>query len=222
MDFFDLIFPKNCLSCGRQGNYICQSCINKLVLLKQLCPYCEKASTDGVTHIKCLKKLRLSGVFSIWPYEGVIRTAILKLKYKFAKEIAKELSEYMANYLKNQPIFPKNLTLTPIPLYFLRENFRGFNQSELVGEPLTKKMGWDFNSDILIRKRFRRPQTELKGKERRRNIKGVFSMNPSYKLQTTSYILFDDVYTTGSTLKEAAKVLKRNGAKEVWGLTIAR
>ena len=226
MDLISLIFPKTCLECGREGKYICQSCINKLVPLKQLCPYCEKASTDGVTHTKCLKKLRLNGAFSVWPYEGVIRTAILKLKYKFAKEIAKELSEYMAIYLNNQPIFPKNSTLTPIPLYFLRENFRGFNQSELVGKLLARKMGWDFNSDILIRKRFRRPQTELRGKERWKNIRGVFALNPNYRLTdppiNRSLILFDDVYTTGSTLKEAAKVLKRSGAKEVWGLTIAR
>ncbi|KKQ52965.1 hypothetical protein A2865_01975 [Candidatus Woesebacteria bacterium RIFCSPHIGHO2_01_FULL_39_17] len=226
MDLISLIFPKTCLGCGREGKYICRLCIDRIPFLKQLCPYCEKAALDGVTHSKCLKKLRLNGVFSVWAYEGVVRTAILKLKYKFAKEIAKELSEYMAIYLVNQPIFPKNSILTPIPLYFLKENFRGFNQSELIGELLADQMGWNFNSDILIRKRLRRPQTELKGKERRENVRGVFAFNSKHKLTNQpinkSFLLFDDVYTTGSTLKEAAKVLKRRGAGEVWGLTIAR
>src|SRR3990170_8539992 len=226
MDIFDLIFPKSCLNCGREGRYICQLCVSKVVFHKQLCPYCGKASLDGVTHVICHKKNRLNGAFSVWSYQGVIRTAIIKLKYKFAWEVANELADYMVLYLKKQPVFPRTSILAPIPLYFLKENFRGFNQSEVVGELLARKMGWDFNSDILIRKRFRRPQTELKGKERRKNIKGVFSLNPNYRLTdppiNRSLILFDDVYTTGSTLKEAVKVLKRSGAKEVWGLTIAR
>lgn len=223
MVLVDILFPKKCLACGREGRYVCKECVGAQELLKQLCPYCEKVSIDGLTHASCLRKLGLNGVYSLWPYEGVIREAILKLKYKFARLIAEELSEYIYLFLKDVPIFPKGSVLTPIPLYWLRENFRGFNQSEVIAKTLSKKLGWSFEEDVLLRKKLRLPQTMLAGKKRRENIRGVFTLNPKYKYSLSqSYILFDDVYTTGSTLKEAAKVLKRNGVTRVWGLTIAR
>jgi predicted amidophosphoribosyltransferase len=62
---------------------------------------------------------------------------------------------------------------------------------------------------------------ELRGEERKVNIKGAFGLKPGQKVKAAGYVIFDDVATTGSTLGEIAKVLKRNGAKEVWGLTIA-
>lgn len=225
MGLIDILFPKKCLSCGSEGRYACTNCIEKLPTFKQLCPYCEKASVDGITHIKCLKKLSIDAVYTLWPYQGVVRTAILKLKYRFATQIAEELAENMVSRLRNVPVFPENSVLVPIPLYFLKENFRGFNQSELIGEILAKKMGWEFKPDILIRKKMRQAQTQLKGDERIKNIRGVFAFNKNYQSPITNYqslILFDDVSTTGSTLKEAAKVLKRNRARHVWGLTIAR
>lgn len=223
MALVDILFPRKCLACGRKGRYVCRGCLASLKILKQLCPYCEKASIDGLTHAKCLKKLSINGVYSLWPYEGVIREAILKLKYRFARKIAEELSEYIYLFFKDVAVFPKGSILTPIPLYWLRENFRGFNQSEIIAKMLAEKLGWSFEEGILLRRKLRQPQTMLKGKKRRENIRGVFVLNPKYKSTLSkSYILFDDVYTTGSTLKEAAKVLKRNGASLVWGLTIAR
>lgn len=86
---------------------------------------------------------------------------------------------------------------------------------------MSKKLGWDFNKNLLIRKTSTKPQVELRGKERKQNIRGVFKLNkPLDKIKPI--ILFDDVWTTGSTIKEAAKVLKRNRAKTVWALTITR
>ena len=223
MGLIDVIFPRSCLSCGRQGRYICDSCIKKVPSPKLVCPECQRPSIDGFTHVKCKKALSLDGIISIWYYQGVVRTALLKLKYAYAREISKEIAEYTRSQLDKYTIaLPKDPILIPIPLYFLKENLRGFNQTKLLGEVIARKQGWKFITVLLLRKRFGRSQTELKGEDRKENIKGVFAFNPIYKLPASSYILFDDVYTTGSTLKEAAKVLKRNGAKVVWGLTIAR
>jgi predicted amidophosphoribosyltransferase len=108
---------------------------------------------------------------------------------------------------------------------FLKENFRGFNQSVEIGKAISKKMSWNFFPDLLVRKRLASPQTKLKEEERKENIRGVFAINSNYRsliADHSSLILFDDVYTTGATLKEACKVLKGNGAGVVWGLTIAR
>ncbi len=241
MGITDLLFPKECLSCKKPGRYVCLDCLNKLPTLRQICVKCGRPAVDGMTHTRCRRPWGLDGLVFIWPYGGVIRKAILGLKYKYAKEIAKELAEYTVMYLrKRKAVLPKTSTFIPIPLYFLRQNWRGFNQVEEIGKLIAPKMKWEYREDILIRKRFKKPQAGLKKDERSKNIRGVFALNPNlspatrYQLLTpkrkaslnsksqASLILFDDILTTGSTMKEAARVLKRNGAEKVWGLTIAR
>lgn len=223
MDLLNLIFPKTCLGCGKEGKYICSDCLAKVRVAKPICPYCEKASIDGFTHIKCAKKQGLDGLSAIWEYEGVIRKAILALKYKYSTEVGKELTNLFIRELQMGRNPVNAGVLVPVPLYWYRENTRGFNQSIEVGKIVAAQMGWKFVPDLLVRKRPTTPQVELSGDARRQNLKGVFSLNPDYILSTIPNILiFDDVFTTGSTLHEAAIVLKRAGVGKVWGLTIAR
>ncbi len=162
------------------------------------------------------------GTLSIFRYEGVIRKAIIALKYKYSTEIAKELANICAQNLKLTKFTHKCL-LVPIPLHRQRENFRGFNQSAEVGKLVASKMGWEFIPDLLIKKKPTASQVELSVEKRRQNLQGVFSLNSKRILSDISNILiFDDVFTTGSTLKEAVKVLKHTRVKKVCGLTIAR
>lgn len=225
MGVLDLVFPKTCLGCGREGAYLCASCVAKVRLAKPVCPNCERPSIDGITHVKCLKKHGLDGLISIWEYEGIVRKAIMALKYEYALEVGRELCGNFAEYIKNSSYFmPKSGVLVPVPIYWYRENTRGFNQSVEVGRAIASQMGWKFLPDLLIRSKSTTPQTKLSGEARRQNLKGVFLVNPNYTLNAvpSTLVLFDDVFTTGSTLKEACKVLKRGGAKKVWGLTMAR
>ena len=224
MGILDLIFPKTCLGCGREGGYICNSCLSKVKVLKPACPYCEKASIDGFTHIKCSLKYGLDGLTSIWDYDGVIKKAILALKFKYSTEVGKELSNLLVQKLLTRGTLFKEGTVVPVPIYWRRENTRGFNQSEVVGGIVAQQMGWKFIPDLLIKSRSTTSQVELSVEARKQNLKGVFSvsLHNSLFLISSSIILFDDVFTTGSTLKEAAKVLKHAGATKVWGMTIAR
>ncbi len=224
MGLLDLVFPKTCLGCGRGGAYICPDCLAGVRPAQPICPYCERASIDGVTHIKCQKKLGLDGLISIWEYEGVIRKAILALKYKYVTLIGQELSGCFLSEIQSQNTryyIPNTGVMVPIPIYWHRQNVRGFNQSIEVGKSVAGEMGWEFLPDLLIKKQPTVSQAELKGDERRQNLKGVFALGSKLPLPD-SVILFDDVFTTGSTLREAAKVLKRVGVGKVWGLTIAR
>lgn len=222
MDVFDLIFPRKCFGCGKEGKYICTLCFSKLKTPGLICPICKISANHGITHFVCKKQSGLSGLVSLWKYDGAIRKAILALKYKFAFDIARELAEISAQKLKEFPYLPKKAILVPVPLHTKRENWRGFNQSEEIGKLIAKDKKWQFIPDLLIRKKLTIPQTELRGEERTKNIKEVFSLNPNQQSPNASVILFDDVWTTGSTLKEACRVLKRSGTKTVWGLTIAR
>lgn len=227
MSVLDFVFPKKCLNCGREGKYLCENCLDKVPKLKTVCPYCEKASIDGMTHAKCVRVYGLDGLISVWDWEGVIRKAILALKYRYATEIASELSSCLVAELKDHYsyfVIHNSSVLTPIPLHWYRDNFRGFNQSELIGKEIAKSLDWKFAPDLLIRKKFTTPQSTLKRQDRFPNIRGAFALfsRNSLFVIPNSIVLFDDVFTTGSTLKEAASVLKRAGVKSVWGLTIVR
>jgi ComF family protein len=118
-------------------------------------------------------------------------------------------------------LIPNSNILVPIPIHWHRENVRGFNQSEEIGKIVAGEMNWEFNPDLLIKTRQTISQVELTVEKRKQNLQGVFTVDSKFQIPD-SIIIFDDVFTTGSTLREAAKVLKRAGVQKVWGLTIAR
>lgn len=200
MNLMDFIFPKKCLECGEFGKYICESCLTKI----------SKSGWYGKS-------------YAIFRYEGVIRKAIIALKYKYSTEIAKELAQICTQKLIANR-YQLNTILVPIPLHWKRLNERGFNQSEEVGRLIAKAMNWQFESNLLIKNKNTLHQVGLKGSARRQNLRDVFSVIPNQVLRSSGYslVLFDDVMTTGSTLKEATKVLKEAGFKTIWSLTIAR
>lgn len=199
MSFLDLIFPKSCLECGKSGKYICEECLSKV--------------RDG-------KVSRYS--IALFRYEGVTRKAIIALKYKFAYEIAKELAEVCAKRVKEINLGSTKTILLPIPLHKMRQNWRGFNQVEEVGRALAESRGWQFMSNLLMRRVSGKPQVGLKGKDRYENIKDVFEANETREISKKGMVIvFDDVYTTGSTMREAIKTLKKSGFQRVFGLTIS-
>lgn len=203
MGIFDLIFPKKCLECGSSGSYICNNCLGKV--------------PAGRWH---------KGNYSVFAYEGVVRKAILALKYKFATDVVDELAAICVDRLASAFGFKSqdSVVLVPIPLHPKRQNWRGFNQTFVLGEEIAGKMGWQFASNLLVRKRNTKPQVGLKGYERVQNLRGVFAVNNRYQplaVGHQSLVIFDDVYTTGSTINEAGKVLIKAGCKKIFSLTIA-
>lgn len=224
MSVLDLIFPKKCLECKKEGRYICKDCVKKTRPARSVCPYCGIYSFFGKTHENCKKKYGLDGIYSIWKYDGVVRKAIIALKYKFANDVSKELAWEAIKELKKLKIFSRNSILIPIPLHIKRENWRGFNQAEEIGKLIAKDFNWKFVPNLLIRKISTKPQVGLKGIERTQNVKDIFEIVSRYNTKNykNQIIIFDDVYTTGSTLKEAGSVLKNAGFSNVWGVTIAK
>ena len=227
----DFLFPRKCLGCGRLGAYFCSQCLNFISLNPQrICPVCGRLSIDGQTHPQCLKPQSLDGLTAIFSYQGLIKKAIKKLKYRFISDLAEDLVELFLSFCGEDKAFTrftqkKNVFLIPIPLHQKRLAWRGFNQAELLGEIIASNLNLNFLPNLLLRIKNTPPQAKLKKKERLENVKGAFKFNLAlkrFKHQTSNILLFDDVWTTGATLKEAAKVLKRNGAQRVWGLTLAR
>ncbi len=176
-----------------------------------------------MTHARCRRKNSIEAVYSIWRYEEIVRKTIIKLKYNFATDLASELAGLAADKLITDCFLPRNALYLPVPLYKTRKNWRGFNQSYLLMSAISKKMKNPIVEDLLTRKKSTTPQVYLKGKERLSNIKGIFELNEKSERMDRNkpLVIFDDVLTTGATIKEAANVLKSEGFKKVWGLTIA-
>ncbi len=224
MGVLDILFPKVCFGCGKEGVYLCPDCLEKESLNSQFCPRCLRLSDKGITHRACRQDLGLDGLISFWRYRGAVRKAILTMKYKFASDIALELGEHLSGALKSRPNFIKgSKVLIPIPVFKNRANWRGFNQAEVIGKTVAKDLGWKFKRDILIKVKSTAPQTGLSRKEREENLRESFEVNRNVLISDyPDIIILDDIWTTGSTLKEAVKALKRAGAKKVWGLALSR
>ncbi len=228
MSILDLFFPRKCLGCGREGSYFCSQCLNFVASSKtEVCPVCERPSIGGMTHASCSSSFTIDGLTSIFEYKGIVKTAITKLKYRFVTDLADDLVELFVSLCGENKTFrslclKKNPFLVPIPLHPVREKWRGFNQSALLGKMIADRLGIGFTPGALVRIKNTTPQMKLNEKERKENIKGAFKINSEFIIHNSELIVFDDVWTSGSTLKEAGKILKQNGVKTVWGLTLAR
>jgi len=225
----DFMFPKKCLGCGRWGQYICADCLNKIKIQdERICPNCGFPSLGGLSHPSCRRPLRLDGLTSIFVYQGIIKKAIIKFKYKFVTDLAETILELFFSFCGEDKVFThyvnqENVCLTSVPLFWQRKNWRGFNQAELLGKMIASQLGIKFIPNLLIRQKNTRSQTKLTKKQRQKNIKGAFKINKNLVFnEKLPIILFDDVWTTGATMKEGAKILKRNHFQKVWGLTLAR
>lgn len=141
----------------------------------------------------------------------------LKIIFQEFKNRPNELALFNRFCQENNP------TIVPIPLFWYKENERGFNQVKLIEKELSKRLNLPFSNKLLVRKKMTASQTKLNPKDRLKNVADAFSTSPHILISSYPYILLiDDVWTTGATLKTAGNVLKRAGVKKVWGLTLAR
>lgn len=229
MNISDLLFPKVCVGCGCLGTYFCPKCIANIGQGELVCPTCERPAVGGKAHPLCKKRYGLDGLWSLGVYQNPLRKAIQKLKYKFVRELGEVLVNLMVEYwAKHTPQFIEEIkkdkgegwVIIPVPLHTFRQNYRGFNQASLIGQLLSRKLGLEY-SEALKRVKDTKQQVGLQSKLRKENIKGAFTLTKTYTLNS-NILLIDDVWTTGSTLKECCWVLKRAGVQKVWAITLAR
>src|SRR3989344_4384067 len=218
---FEFIYPTYCVSCRSGGNLLCVDCRSKLQSLDQFfCIVCDRPAVSGFTHPGCTTRFTPERTLSGFAYAGSAKKLIAALKYKKIQPLAKVMADLLIEDLEEKRIeFGKEAIVSPIPLSFWREGARGFNQSALLGEALANRLRLSFRGDVLVRIKDTPSQVSLKKGERAKNIKGAFSAK---KLIGEDVLLVDDVLTTGSTVLEAAKELKKSGAGQVWVLGFAK
>lgn len=239
--FLDLLFPKFCLGCGEGENWLCRECQQKVVLVKtQVCPDCERINRGGEYCPRCRfdeVKIKVSGqkkpkkikrrkplqgiIVASYFEEGPIRELVHNFKYNHILEAGEILADLMALSISENLVLDERYVVTSAPLHWIRYARRGYNQAEALGQNVAQKLGLPFYP-LLIKKRGTKRQVDLKGKERRENLKNAFALRVKNSLRGKTIIIIDDIATTGATLQECAKVLKSAGAKQVWGLVAAR
>jgi ComF family protein len=226
----DLIFPKKCVGCGKEGSYICPDCHGQITQKELICPGCRKIAFGGLTHPICQRWYSLDGLWSFGAFEGVLRKSIQKLKYRWVTEHADILMDQVVQYLVvSAPIFldqikrdrGKGWAIVPVPLHWQRQNWRGFNQSALIAKKLANSLGIQY-IEALKRTKNTHTQTSYDSQTRRQNVKNAFEFAHNSLPITHNILLIDDVWTTGSTLQECCYILKKNGVKKVWAITLAR
>ena len=229
----DFLFPPKCLLCGESlgelpDDHPCPLCFSRIKFFSHpRCPRCGLGfgDTPGEDHLcsPCLTEERyFTRARAIGPYEGLMVEAISRFKYQGSSRLAKTLGTLLAEY--KDPDFPFSdfeLVLC-VPLHPHRLRQRGFNQSLLLARWVSRAHSLPLDFTALQRTRHTQPQTQLSGYERHKNIRGAFEVRRPELIAEKQILLIDDVFTTGATVQECAKVLLKAGAKQVDVLTLAR
>ncbi len=201
------IFPPCCGICGKIDNkWICSRCYRKINSLINL------------------RKIRLNKnifVYYIFIYDGIFREKILSYKFKEDSYLYKMFSEIILRDKKICEFIEKSDYILPVPMYIDNKKIRGYNQTELITQELSKNLNIIFEKDILVKNRKNKKQSSLSENKRKENIKNVYSLNNQERIKNKKVLIFDDICTTGATLKECYKLIKSQ-TKEISILVLAK
>ncbi|MCM8762218.1 MAG: ComF family protein [Candidatus Omnitrophica bacterium] len=193
----------------------CMGCKNTSSLNRYgFCRECE----EQIIHIENYNNTE---TFHILRYDGPVKEAIHWLKYNRKKYYGKRFALLIHDFLINNSINNFNVII-PVPLYWTKEFFRGFNQCSIIAFYLSKLLKKQYLSGVLVKCKNTLSQTAMDKTGREKNVKGSFNVKKRHLIKNKKVLLIDDVYTSGATTQEAKKTLLENGAEKVIILTIAK
>jgi len=229
----ELFFPSFCINCRREGTLLCGDCRHVLEISGHHYCLCQKpfrlppASARGTC--QSCKGRGLAGLFFALPFgeKALTKHLIYKMKEKpYLKSLAPVFASLIAEHLllteNNKESVWHNSLLIPIPLHRRRLKERGFNQAQEIAKELSTLINVPMASTALVKEKETLSQKKLSAAERQENVKDAFVIKNPDLISGKKIFLVDDVYTTGSTMEACAKVLKKAGAKQVWGIALAR
>jgi len=225
----DILFPRFCLRCQKEGDWICPDCLSTISILEyQYCPFCMQRVFEKTVCYKHKNKNLDKLFFAVSYKNSLIKKAIKKFKYPpFLRELTPYFCYLIISYfllIENKTILKdkNNSFLIPVPISPSRKRWRGYNQSEEITKQLSISLKIPILINNLIKIKKTRPQLKLSKSQRIENVKNVFEIKNAREIQDKKIFLIDDVFTTGATMEECSRVLKNAGARSVFGITIAR
>lgn len=229
----DLLFPRICLSCKRQWDYLCKNCKKNLKSYPEICPFCYKFSKDYNVCLDCNMNLRpdIKWLLIGFYYSDVLKKIILKLKYNHKRDVSNFLSERLALIVQIHPklymeLEKWNLVICSVPSHWYRKYFvKWYNQSELLSKKLAKEL-WVEYCNIFKKNKHTKSQVWLDRKHRLCNLNSAFILRKNIDLEFLRWktiIFVDDITTTWATIWELAKSLKAyNLDNNIYWLVIAK
>ena len=234
----DWLYPPRCRACGgridgRDAEYLCALCWPQIRLVSHpLCTVCGRPFLDasGDDHLcaACLTRTPhfvRARAWACYPTDETaghpLRQVVQKFKYGRKVSLGKPLGWLMAQGCEEFLSECHLDLIIPVPLHPKRLRWRGFNQSLLLARQVSRKYHVPVDPFVLYRHRETPPQTQLNEDDRRKNVRGAFATYTEKSLKGKNVLLVDDVYTSGATVNECSRVLRHEGAREVWVLTLA-
>lgn len=221
----DIIFPPHCAGCQKSGSILCASCLATFTVeTSHTCNRCGRPlPATGICPYCPTYRPGLSGLHAVGGFAGPLRSCIHALKYEGNTRLAEPLGAILAQAYTRWGL--QTDAIIPVPLHHEREHERGYNHAQLLAEVCAAHLHVPLRSDIIVRHRATAAQVGLNAQARQQNVVGAFECVQAFRtgqLQGHSLLLLDDVYTTGATLGACARPLFAAGAREVWGLVLAR
>lgn len=231
--FLDLLFSPQCMMCGKRiaeegEDWICHACLSQIAYISSpFCPRCglpfvPETGSNRFCQVCLTSPPPFGTARSLGKYEEGLKESIARFKYEGKIILGENLGRLMAKILYPDLILSTYDLFMPVPLHPKRLRERGFNQAVVLGDQLSRRYRVPLDSLNLRRNRTTESQIHLDFKERRRNVKGAFEVRDEEKVKGKSILLIDDVYTSGATVNECTKVLRKVGAERVDVLTLAR
>ena len=228
-----LLFPSSCEICRaflvRPGEkVVCRDCLDGLKSTKEpFCLCCGRFFPGiGDNHLcsSCLEKRPpFARHRSVARYEGVVKEVILCFKYRGFEILARDLGDFIIRSLgKEEDLWSGLEAIVPVPLHPVKQRKRGYNQARLLAGRLARSTQIPLVGGRLVKVRTTPAQTSLEARDRGMNLKGAFRVRKPAGLAGKVVLLVDDVWTTGSTLRECSRTLHQAGVKEVRALTVAQ
>lgn len=219
----ELIYPVRCGGCGVNGNILCKQCIDSFRFVEEAssCPICGRLIGHRIVCGQCLDKKRPfeEGFYGFY-YEKRLRDAIHSFKFSGRKDVGKCLVQLVR--AKMDTFSARFDCIVPVPVTERRLKERGFNQSFIIAEEISGITGRPVYHAVLEKAKETKDQYTLSRDERKRNIKGAFSLRSEDALRGKRVLLIDDLYTTGQTAREASRMLAKGKAKAVLFFALAR
>lgn len=221
--FLDFVFPPYCLICKNHipvaKEFVCTTCWEALEPIPNpFCPLCKNFLVDGNSCENC--NPNNLWVFSLGPFDDCYQELIHQFKYKAKLSLGRILSSRLGDLLISKSKDRNLDCIIPVPLHSSRQRQRGFNQSHIIAETLGEKLSLPVERKILKRKKKTKDQTRLSPEERKANVREAFQIVYSEKVKNKNILLVDDVVTTGATLEECARELRKSGARSVCAATL--
>lgn len=220
------LFPVYCLGCDAYGTVLCDDCLTLLPPYPQHCPHCGESSELGLTCTTHQSTTTLDGLYAATIYRTPLMGYLVHaLKYQFAYTLAPRLGSLIVSRL--HPMLPRPDVVVAVPLHSRRLRWRGFNQAQLLAQPIRQHFGLqEMDTEKILRTKYTKPQARTVDKEERlRNLSGAFAHTETTEglpLVGKTVWLVDDVATTGATLAECARALRAAGARYVYGIVLCR